>query len=98
MRKVSLFGIAITMMLAGIAAWANSSHSAVKAAIAPKSTRPRSRRTQRICPVRSRSIRSCGQITGAFVTELGANTSRIAVAQAAQAPEGRMVSSGDVSR
>jgi hypothetical protein len=33
MRKVSLFGIAITMMLAGIAAWASSSHSAVKAAI-----------------------------------------------------------------
>jgi hypothetical protein len=33
MRKVSLFGIAITMMLAGIAAWANSSHSAVEAAI-----------------------------------------------------------------
>jgi hypothetical protein len=34
MRKVSLIGIAITMMLAGIAAWASSSHSAVKAAIA----------------------------------------------------------------
>jgi hypothetical protein len=33
MRKVSLFGIAITMMLAGIAAWANSSYSAVEAAI-----------------------------------------------------------------
>jgi hypothetical protein len=33
MRKVSLFGIAITMMLAGIAAWASSSHSAVKAPI-----------------------------------------------------------------
>ena len=29
----ALFGIAITMMLAGIAVWASSSHSAVKAAI-----------------------------------------------------------------
>jgi hypothetical protein len=34
MRKVSLFGIAIIMMLAGVAAWASSSHSAVKATIA----------------------------------------------------------------
>jgi len=37
MRKVSLFDIVITMMLVGVAAWANawanSSHSAVKAAI-----------------------------------------------------------------
>ena len=33
MRKISLFGIVIAMMLAGIAAWANSSHSAVRAAI-----------------------------------------------------------------
>jgi hypothetical protein len=33
MRKVSLFGIVITMMLAGITAWANSGHSAVKAAV-----------------------------------------------------------------
>ncbi len=33
MRKVSLFGIAITIMLAGISVWASSSHSAVKAAI-----------------------------------------------------------------
>ena len=33
MRKVSLVGIAITMMLVGIAVWASSSHSAVKAAI-----------------------------------------------------------------
>jgi hypothetical protein len=33
MRKVSLFGIAITMMLAAIAAWTSSSHSAVKATI-----------------------------------------------------------------
>jgi hypothetical protein len=32
MRKVSLFGIATIMMLAGIAAWASSSHSAVKVA------------------------------------------------------------------
>ena len=31
MRKISLFGIAITMVLTGIAAWASSSHSAVKA-------------------------------------------------------------------
>ena len=36
MRKVSLFGIVITMMmLAGIAVWASSSHSAVKAAMGP---------------------------------------------------------------
>ena len=34
MRKVRLFGIAIIMMLAGIAAWASSSHSAVKTTIA----------------------------------------------------------------
>ena len=33
MRKVSLFGIVITLMLAGIATWASSSHSAVRAAI-----------------------------------------------------------------
>jgi hypothetical protein len=33
MRKFSLFGIVLTMMLAGIAVWASSSHSAVKAAI-----------------------------------------------------------------
>ena len=33
MRKVSLFSVAIIMMLAGIATWASSSHSAVKAAI-----------------------------------------------------------------
>jgi hypothetical protein len=33
MGKVSLFGIAIIIMLAGIAAWAGSSHSAVKTTI-----------------------------------------------------------------
>ena len=33
MRKVSLFGIVVTMMFAGISVWASSSHSAVKAAI-----------------------------------------------------------------
>ena len=33
MRKVSLFAVAITMLLAGIAAWVSSSHSAVKAAV-----------------------------------------------------------------
>jgi hypothetical protein len=33
MRKVSLFGIAIIIMLGGVAAWASSSHSAVKPAI-----------------------------------------------------------------
>ena len=32
MRKVSLFSVAIIMMLAGIATWASSSHSAVIAA------------------------------------------------------------------
>jgi len=35
MRKVSLFGIVITMMIAGFGVWANSSHSAVNAAIGP---------------------------------------------------------------
>jgi hypothetical protein len=30
MAKISLFGIATILMLAGIAAWANSSHSAVE--------------------------------------------------------------------
>ena len=34
MRKVSLFAIAITMVLAGFAAWVSSNHSAAKAAIA----------------------------------------------------------------
>jgi hypothetical protein len=34
MRKVSLFAIAIIMVLAGVAAWTSSNHSAVKAAIA----------------------------------------------------------------
>jgi hypothetical protein len=33
MAKISLFGIAAILMLAGIAAWASPSHSAVKAAI-----------------------------------------------------------------
>ena len=33
MRKVSLVGIVITMMLVGIAVWASSSHSAVNVAI-----------------------------------------------------------------
>jgi hypothetical protein len=40
MRKVSLFGVAITMLLAGIAAWVSSSHSAVKAAIEPPQIDP----------------------------------------------------------
>ena len=31
--RISLFGIVITMMLAGVAAWVSSSHSAVKAAV-----------------------------------------------------------------
>jgi len=33
MARISLFGIVITMMLAGVAAWLSSSHSAVKAAV-----------------------------------------------------------------
>ena len=33
MARISLFGIVITMMLAGVAAWVSSSHSAVKAAV-----------------------------------------------------------------
>ena len=33
--KISLFGIAAILMLAGIAAWASPSHSAVEAAIGP---------------------------------------------------------------
>ena len=32
MRKLSLFGIAIIMILAGAAAWTSSSHSAIKPA------------------------------------------------------------------
>ena len=31
--RISLFGIVITMMLAGVVAWVSSSHSAVKAAV-----------------------------------------------------------------
>ena len=42
MRKISLFGVATIMMLAGIAAWASSSHSAVKTAIAPSLVDPMS--------------------------------------------------------
>jgi hypothetical protein len=34
MRRVSLFAIAIMMVLGGVAAWTSSSHSAVKPAIA----------------------------------------------------------------
>jgi hypothetical protein len=34
MRKISLFGVAIIMILAGIAAWASVSHSAAKTAVA----------------------------------------------------------------
>ena len=33
MASISLFGIVITMMLAGVAAWVSSSHSAVKAGV-----------------------------------------------------------------
>ena len=33
MTRISLFGIVITMMLASVAAWVSSSHSAVKAAV-----------------------------------------------------------------
>jgi hypothetical protein len=33
MARISLFGIVITMMLAGVAAWVSSSHSAVKPAV-----------------------------------------------------------------
>ena len=40
MRKLSLFSIAIIMILAGAAAWTSSSHSAVKAAIAPAQIDP----------------------------------------------------------
>jgi hypothetical protein len=35
MAKISLFGIAAILMLAGIVAWASPTHSAVKAAIGP---------------------------------------------------------------
>ena len=42
MRKISLFGVATIMMLAGIAAWASSSHSAVETAIAPPQIDPMS--------------------------------------------------------
>jgi hypothetical protein len=40
MRKVSLFGIAVIMIVAGIGAWTSSSHSAVKAAIGPTQIDP----------------------------------------------------------
>jgi hypothetical protein len=33
MARISLFGIVITMVLAGVAAWVSSSHSAVKAGV-----------------------------------------------------------------
>jgi hypothetical protein len=33
MAMISLFGIAAVVMLAGVAAWVSSSHSAVKAAV-----------------------------------------------------------------
>jgi hypothetical protein len=38
--KISLFGIAMALILIGIAAWVSSSHSAVKAAIAPPQIDP----------------------------------------------------------
>ena len=40
MARISLFGIVITMMLTGITVWVSSSHSAVKAAIAPPQIDP----------------------------------------------------------
>ena len=40
MRKIGLFGIAAIMILASIAAWASSSHSAVRAAIGPAQIDP----------------------------------------------------------
>jgi hypothetical protein len=35
LAKISLFGIAAILMLAGIAVWASPTHSAVKAAVGP---------------------------------------------------------------
>jgi hypothetical protein len=40
MARISLFGIAAVVMLAGVAAWVSSSHSAVKAAIEPPQIDP----------------------------------------------------------
>jgi hypothetical protein len=40
MRRVSLFAIAIIMILGGAAAWSSSSHSAVKPPIAPAQIDP----------------------------------------------------------
>jgi hypothetical protein len=72
MRKVSLCGIAITIILAGIAAWASSSHSAVKAAIGAPQIDPFSLMANaKNLPLKSFSIRSCGQTRGSSVTELG---------------------------
>ena len=40
MRKVSLFGIVIIRILAGVAAWASTSHSAAKPAVEPAQIDP----------------------------------------------------------
>jgi hypothetical protein len=60
MREIILVGIAMTVILAGVVAWASSRHPAVV-------TSPFDpfllQETQRICPLRSGSTRICGQIT-----------------------------------
>ena len=40
MARISLFGIAAVLMLAGIVAWASPTHSAVKDVIGPAPIRP----------------------------------------------------------
>ena len=40
MARISLFGIAAVLMLTGIAAWANSGHSAAQTAIGPPQIDP----------------------------------------------------------
>jgi hypothetical protein len=40
--KISIFGIAAALILAGIATWANSGHSAAQAAIEPTQINPMS--------------------------------------------------------
>jgi hypothetical protein len=56
MRKLGLFGIAIVVMLAGIAAWAGSSHSAVSNWILSDRPVIADGECKKICPVKNRSI------------------------------------------
>jgi hypothetical protein len=78
MRKISLFGVATTMILAGIAAWASSSHSAVKAAIGPPQIDPFSlmAKAKNLPSQESLDLKMWPDNGVVPPTDLGANTSK----------------------